>query len=93
MAITLGVHTTVFQSKVMGVMFAARTSSGMVGRRGTVTTLSDSKDATRPIVAHKMSSCLVLDCRDELESHQVDLVWVPEHSGVGGNEDSDKQAR
>lgn len=81
----------------MGIVLVARASGGTVGRGGTVTIFSDSQTANRAIRARRITSGLVLEWCDELKQlcklHQINLVWVPGHSRMGGNEETDELVR
>jgi hypothetical protein len=58
---------------------------------------SDSQAAIKAIDKHQITSKLVRDCHKfltQLARHnRVQLIWVPEHEGIVGNETADQLAR
>jgi ribonuclease HI len=56
-----------------------------------------SQSALKALLAAKIMSLLLWQCQRVLNDistqHSVGLVWVPGHSGIGGNEIADELAR
>jgi ribonuclease HI len=59
--------------------------------------LSDSQAAIKALGIHKLTSKLVWVCHEtriQLAKHnRVQLIWVPQHKGIVGNETADQLAR
>lgn len=55
--------------------------------------LTDSKTA----IQHTVKPKLVLNCQQSLEKlenrHRINLMWMPRHQSIAGNEDVDKLAK
>ncbi|CAH1400163.1 unnamed protein product [Nezara viridula] len=55
-----------------------------------ITTYSDSHSPLQALESHKVTSRLVQECKQALKtlafSKRVELVWVPSHKGIKGNE-------
>ena len=68
-----------------------------IGTTSIINLFSDSQASLLALTGTSISSRLVLDIADQLNtlgtSHKVELRWVPGHEGVYGNELADELAR
>jgi hypothetical protein len=88
----LGTHAMVFQSEVYDIMAFAEycISEDIVNRA-----ISDSRAALLAHKSYAVSSRPVLQCEDSFQelglSNRVQMVWVPGHCGIHGNEETHLQ--
>lgn len=65
--------------------------------KGGISIYSDSLAAISALKKYEINSALALKCIKMLEqlaaSNKVDIIWIPAHSGIYGNETADKIAR
>ncbi|XP_066906210.1 uncharacterized protein [Halyomorpha halys] len=93
----LGKHSTVFQAEVFAILSAALCPEVTSSERTGITIFSDSLSALHALESPRVTSNLVRECKLALESlaclKKLQLVWVPGHKGITGNEKADQLAR
>ncbi|KAJ8910772.1 hypothetical protein NQ315_008893 [Exocentrus adspersus] len=94
---SLGSYATVFQAEVFAILMTAHREDVRNCAEERIFICSDSQAALRAVSFPRTRSILVQECGDALESlagqREVELVWVPGHMGVPGNERADQLAR
>ncbi|XP_017473760.1 PREDICTED: uncharacterized protein LOC108364547 [Rhagoletis zephyria] len=96
-SIPLGKYPSIFQAEVFAIDICAEVILQRQPRKQHIVICSDSQAALRAVSSCEINSRLVWECVKRLnalgELNTVQLMWVPGHTGVQGNEDADKLAR
>lgn len=95
-SVPLGCYVSVFQAEVYAIMSALEECASLP-QRAKICICSDSRAAIAALSSSSVKSSLVADCRslfaDMRGRYSIELIWVPGHSGVHGNEKADALAR
>jgi ribonuclease HI len=97
LSIHLGRYATVFQAEITAILVCTETllSKEISGDR--ICICVDSQAALKALISPQIKSRVVLDCVTALQNlseiNTVELIWVPGHSNVLGNEEADRLAR
>lgn len=93
----LGLHATVTQAEITAIINCALEVASDHNSNDPVWICSDSIAAIRALKQAKISSMLVKECTsllEELAAHRnLNLIWVPAHSSIRGNETADILAK
>ena len=93
----LGKLATVYQCELFALHMASTWINENIGTTSIINLFSDSQASLLALTSTSISSRLVLDIADQLNtlgtSHKVELRWVPGHEGVYGNELADELSK
>jgi hypothetical protein len=96
-SLSLGLHTTVFQAVIYAIKacIMENIEKGYKGRN--IYILTDSQAAIKTLNSFQINYKLVWDCHQSLirpaEHNRVQLIWVPGHMGIDGNDKANQLAR
>lgn len=96
-SLSLGQHPTVFQTEILAILECVRENVNRRYVNQQISIATDSQAALKALASNRVSSRLVWNCHKELETlgerNRVNLLWVPGHTRVDGNEKADELAR
>jgi ribonuclease HI len=94
---SLGKYITIFQAEVCAIKACTVENLGRDYRNRKIYILSDSQAAIKALNNYQINSKLVEDCYQFLvklaEQNSIQLIWVPGHRGIEGDETANQLAR
>jgi ribonuclease HI len=93
----LGKFSTVFQTEIHAILQCACENIRRAYQNKRIFIFSDNQAALKALSNPKVTSGLVAECLDALSllagMNEVNLIWVPGHCSIRGNEEADKFGR
>jgi hypothetical protein len=96
LSFSLGVHAIVFKAEIFAILACAKDCTERYYTREQIYIFSHSQAALQALESSRETSQLVWECQQAVcaqsNRNKVMLLWVPGHSGVQDNEDTDALA-
>jgi ribonuclease HI len=93
----MGKFATVFQTKIYAILQCACENIRSAYKHKQILNCSDCQAALKALGNLEVTSGLAAECLDALSVlaslNEVTLAWVPGHSSIPGNEETDELAR